>query len=60
VLDELSWKPVEVIGQLDPASQYPERLSDRSPARQSNQSGNRPPGAFNDDFLATLSEINQP
>ena len=53
-------KLIEIIGQLDLAAQRPERLRDRTAAPHRYQSGDRAPGALNDDLLAALGKVNQP
>jgi len=60
VLDELHWKLVEVLSQLDLATQHPEGIRDGSTARQRYQSRHRPARALDDDLLTALSKIYKP
>lgn len=60
MLGELRGKLIEIVSQLDLTVQGPECLGDGASGLHRNQSGNRAPGALDDDLLTAFGEADQP
>jgi hypothetical protein len=60
VLGEVRGKLVEIVCQLDLATQRTEGISHGAAGLHRDQSGGRTPGALNDDLLAAFGELDKP
>lgn len=60
MLGELRGKLIKIVSQLDLTAQGPECLGDGATAPHRNQSGDRAPGALDDDLFAVFGEADQP
>lgn len=60
MLGEVWGKLVEIVGQLDLATQRPEGLGHGAARLHRDQSGGRTPGALNDNLLAAFGELDKP
>ena len=60
MLGEVRGKLVEIVGQLNLATQRPEGLRNGTTALHRDQSSGRAPRALDDDLLAALCELDEP
>lgn len=60
MLGEIWGKLIEIVGQLNLATQRPEGLGNGAARLHRDQSGGRAPGALDDYLLAAFSELDKP